>query len=191
MRSICVLAIATAVTVAAASCGDSATGPSGSPSSLTVRLKDSPFTDAKSLLVTFSEVSAHKSDGEWTKLPFSGGASSRTCDIKKLANAEDVMGTGPLMPGHYTMIRLEVTSAALYFENAATGPACAPSVTAPTGRSATVEVPSGVVRLNREFDLTSTTATTILLDFDGDKSVHETGNGRYMMTPVIGVVSVQ
>jgi len=189
MRSILALAIAAACTVSA--CGDSATGPSGAPSSLTVLLKDSPFSDAKSLLVTFSEVSAHKSDGEWTKVPFSGGASSRTCDIKKLADAQDVLGTGPLTPGHYTMIRLEVTSAALYFENAATGPACAPTMTTPAGRSANVEVPSGMVRLNREFDLTSTTATTMLLDFDGDKSVHETGNGRYMMTPVIGVVSVQ
>jgi hypothetical protein len=156
-----------------------------------VLLKDSPFTDAKSLLVAFSEVSAHKSEGEWTKLPFSDGAASRTCDIKKLVEAQDVLGTGPLAPGHYTMIRLEVASAALYFDNAATGPACAPTVTAPAGRSAAVEVPSGTVRLNRQFDLTSTTATTILLDFDGDKSVHETGNGRYRMTPVIGVVSVQ
>jgi hypothetical protein len=89
------------------------------------------------------------------------------------------------------MIRLVVRSAALYFDNAAAGPACAPTVTVPTGRSANVEVPSGTVRLNREFDLTSTTATTNLLDFDGDKSVHETGNGRFMMMPVIGVVSVQ
>jgi hypothetical protein len=30
-----------------------------------------------------------------------------------------------------------------------------------------------------------------LLDFDGDRSVRVTGNGRYMMTPVIAVVSVQ
>ena len=191
MRSICSLAIAAALALSASACGDSSTGPSGAPSSLTVLLKDSPFSDAKSLLVTFSEVSAHKADGEWTKLPFSGGASSRTCDIKKLADAQDVLGTGPLTPGHYTMIRLEVTSAALYFENAATGPACAPTVAAPAGRTATVDVPSGTVRLNREFDLTSTTATTMLLDFDGDKSVHETGNGKFMMTPVIGVVSVQ
>ena len=189
MRSIFILAIATALMVSA--CGSSTTGPSAAPSSLTILLKDSPFSDAKSLLVTFSEVSAHKSDGEWTKVPFSGGAASRTCDIKKLVDAQDVLGTGPLTPGHYTMIRLEVTSAALYFENAATGPACAPTVATPAGRSATVDVPSGMVRLNREFDLTSTTATTILLDFDGDKSVHETGNGRFMMTPVIGVVSVQ
>ena len=185
------LALVVAAALAYSACGDSTTGPSGAPSSLTVMLKDSPFTDAKSLLVTFSEVSAHKADGEWTKVPFSDGAASRTCDIKKLVDAQDGLGTGPLAPGHYTMIRLNVASAALYFDNAAAGPPCAPIVTAPAGRSANVEVPSGMVRLNREFDLTSTTATTMLLDFDGDKSVHETGNGRFMMTPVIGVVSVQ
>jgi hypothetical protein len=32
---------------------------------------------------------------------------------------------------------------------------------------------------------------TLLIDFDGDRSVVETGNGRFRMTPVIGVVSVQ
>jgi len=32
---------------------------------------------------------------------------------------------------------------------------------------------------------------TMLIDFDGDRSVVETGNGRFRMTPVIGVVSVQ
>jgi hypothetical protein len=31
----------------------------------------------------------------------------------------------------------------------------------------------------------------MLIDFDGDRSVVETGNGRFRMTPVIGVVSVQ
>jgi hypothetical protein len=30
----------------------------------------------------------------------------------------------------------------------------------------------------------------MVLDFDGDQSVHETGNGRYMMSPVVGIVSV-
>ena len=191
MRSICSLATASALAIAALACGDSAAGPSGAPSSLTVLLKDSPFTDAKSLLVTFSEVSAHKAEGEWTKLPFADGGSSRTCDIKKLVDAQDVLGTGPLAPGHYTMIRLEVTSATLYFDNPSTGPACATTITAPAGRTTAVEVPSGVVRLNREFDLTSTTATTMLLDFDGDKSVQVTGNGRYMMSPVIGIASVK
>ena len=75
-------------------------------------------------------------------------------------------------------------------DNAAAGNACAASIVAPAGRSAAVEISSGEVKLNREFDIAST-ATTILVDFDGDKSVHETGNGRFMMSPVIGVVSVQ
>ena len=61
----------------------------------------------------------------------------------------------------------------------------------PSGRSAPVTIPSGVVRLNREFDLTADNASTIVLDFDGDKSIHQTGNGRFMMQPVIHIVSVQ
>jgi len=60
------------------------------------------------------------------------------------------------------------------------------------------------VKLNNEFTVAST-GTTMLLDFDGDQSVHQTGsdngsgNGRgssggttkYMMSPVIRLVSVQ
>jgi hypothetical protein len=54
-----------------------------------------------------------------------------------------------------------------------------------------VEIPSGEVRLNRPFDVGEGGAMTMLIDFDGDKSVTDTGNGRFRMTPVIGVVSVQ
>jgi len=155
-------------------------------------LKDSPYSDAKALLVTFSEVSAHVSGaGGFNVLPFAGGATSRTCDLKKLTTAQDVLGTGTLTAGHYTQIRLVVTSAVLYFDNASAGPACAPTIAAPAGSSAQVNVSSGDVKLNREFDVTSTGATTILVDFDGDGSVHAQGNGDYNMTPVISVVSVQ
>jgi hypothetical protein len=79
-------------------------------------------------------------------------------------------------------------------------------------------VPSGVVKLNREFTVPGGGATTILLDFDGDRSLKLTGfgngngnagngngngngrgiprnggqsAGRYIMSPVIHVVSVQ
>jgi hypothetical protein len=157
-------------------------------------LKDSPYSDAKSLLVTFSDVSVHKSDDgaeTWTKLAFAGGATARTCDLKKLVTAQDVLGVGTLAAGHYTQLRLTVASAVLYFDNAATGDACAATIAAPAGASASVDVPSGVVKLNREFDVATAGATTILVDFDGDRSVNQTGNGRYMMSPVIAVVSVQ
>lgn len=174
--------------LAASSCGGySSSGPSGN---VVVMLRDSPFSDARAVLVTFSEVSVHRSgEGGFTTIPLADGASSRTCDLKKLVGAQDVLGTGSLDPGHYTQIRLTVTSGAVYFDAASSGPACAATIAPPAGQSAPVEVSSGEVKLNREFDV-SAAATTITLDFDGDRSIIREGNGRYRMTPVIAVVSV-
>jgi hypothetical protein len=175
-------------------CGGSGANPSGPSSAggtLNVMLRDSPFTDAKALLVTFSDVSVHSSGGDFVRVPFSGGATTRTCDLKKLSSASDVLGTGALNPGHYTQIRVTVNKAVLYFSNASAGLACATSLPTPSGDSADVTIPSGELKLNQEFDLSSTSATTILLDFDGDQSVKALGNGNYLMSPVITVVSVQ
>jgi Domain of unknown function (DUF4382) len=172
--------------------------PSVGTSSLTVMLKDSPFSDATALLVTFSEVNVHASGADWVTVPFAAGASSRTCDLKKLETAQDILGVGPLPAGHYTQLRLVVSSATIYFQNVSSGAACASTIAAPAGTNASVDIPSGELKLNREFDLASSGGTTILLDFDGDQSVKLTGNGNghgnggghYIMTPVIGIVSV-
>ena len=168
---------------------DNSTSPTGT-GTMRVMLQDSPFSDSRAVLVTFSEVSAHRSGGAFVNLPFADGATSRTCDLKKLEGAQDVLGTGPMAQGHYTQIRLTVSSATLYFDNASVGPACAPAIAAPAGASAPVTVSSGMVILNREFDLEEDDVTTILLDFDGDGSIIQTGQGTYRMTPVITVVSV-
>jgi hypothetical protein len=196
MRFRTLFALLVAGVLTAFACGDSSTSPtspSNRPSTLNLMITDTPFTDARAVLVTFSAVTVHRSEvsGGREQLPFAGGATSRTCDLKKLTNAQDVLGTGTLPAGHYTQVRIVVTSAVLYFENAAEGSACAPSITAPSGRSASLEIPSGEVRLNRQFTVSDSGATTMLVDFDGDRSIHLTGSGRYMMSPVINVVSVQ
>ena len=157
---------------------------------LRVMLRDTPFSDSRAVLVTFSEVSVHRTGGAFETLPFAAGATSRTCDLKKLEAADDLLGTGPLTPGHYTQIRLTVSAATLHFANPSTGSACAPAIAAPAGASAPVTVSSGTIILNREFDIEDDEVTTILLDFDGDGSIIETGQGTYRMTPVIAVVSV-
>lgn len=178
--------------------GSDGGGSSAVTGSLAIRITDSPFSDAKALLVTFSEVNVHRADGDsWQTIPFASG-STRTCDLKKLQGPTDVLGVGSLPAGHYTQVRLVVSRANIYFDNASSGPACAPSIAAPAGRSASVEVPSGEVKLNHEFTITGS-ATTMLLDFDGDQSVKQTGsdngkgngNTKYLMTPVIRIVSVQ
>jgi hypothetical protein len=75
----------------------------------------------------------------------------------------------------------------------ATDVACAATFVVPPGTipGTAVDVPSGVVKLVHQFEVASAATTTILLDFDGDKSIHQTGNGAYKMQPVIKVVSVQ
>lgn len=191
MRIIAVLTILLASGVAG--CGESSVvAPTGS-GSLRLMIKDSPYSDAQALLVTFSAVTAHRSgEGGSNPIPFGEtGATTRTCDLKKLVDAQDVLGVGALPEGHYTMVRLVVSSATLYFENPSVGPPCATTIPEIAGRSANLEIPSGEVRLNRPFDVAATGATTMLIDFDGERSVTETGNGRFRMTPVIGVVSVQ
>ncbi len=126
-------------------------------------------------------------------VPFSGGATTRTCDLKRLAgSAHDVLGVGALTPGHYTDLRLTVSSATLYFQTTTTPCAAAMTFSSTTETGTPVTVSSGQLQLNRQFDLTSTTTPTqILLDFNGDASVVQTGVGVYRMTPVISVVSVQ
>src|SRR5690242_11752466 len=171
-------------------CGGSPSGPSGANGTLNMMLKDSPFSDAKAVLVTFSEVSVHKdTDAGFTKVPFDGGATSRTCDLKKLETAQDVLGVGSLPAGHYTQVRLLVSDATIYFDNTSSGSACSTTITAPSGAKAALTIPSGEVKLNREFDVPAGGSASMLLDFDGDGSINQTGNGTYMMRPVITVVS--
>jgi len=179
-----------AVMLGTLACDSAPSRPSGQQATFNLRLTDSPFSDARAVLVTFSEVTAHRSDSDWTTVPFAGAATSRTCDLKKLETSEDVLGTGPLPAGNYTQVRLVVRSAQIFFDNPSSGAACAATIAAPAGTMADVRMPSGEVKLNRPFEISAEDTTTMLLDFDGDRSIHQTGNGTYMMSPVIGIVRV-
>jgi hypothetical protein len=190
MKHFTALALAAALAVGTLACSDSPSSPSLTGGNFTLRMRDTPFSDAKAVLVTFSSVRAHRSDSDWTVVPFVNAATTRTCDLKKLETSEDVLGTASLPTGHYTQVRLVVQSAALYFDNASGGSACATAIVPPSGANSALDIPSGEVRLNREFDITSSTTTTMLLDFDGDQSIRQTGSGRYMMTPVITILGV-
>src|SRR5207247_10769639 len=86
MRQVCraLLVAVVAITWVGCSGSSSPSSPSSAGSTLNVMLKDSPFSDAKALLVTFSEVSAHISgSGGFDTLPFSSGT-TRPCDLNKL-----------------------------------------------------------------------------------------------------------
>lgn len=161
---------------------------------LLVKITDSPFSDAHAALVTFSGVSVHRSGGGWVQVLFAGGVATRTCDLKQLEGPTDVLGVGLLPAGRYTQVRLKMTGAALYFANQAEIGPCATEIPPPPGLSAPVKIPSGTVILNRTFTVPEAGALTMVLDFDGDRSIRRTGpknQPRYIMRPVIRVASVQ
>ena len=186
-------AIAIACTAGATGCGGSPSSPSGS-GSLHVMLKDSPFHDAAAVFVTFDAVGAHQdTDADFKPLTFDGGATSRTCDLLRLQKDDtfDVLGIGTLTAGHYTQVRLHVSDAKLYLgDKPSTGDPCGATLVPPAGTPVPLTIPSGEVKLNREFDVPAGGTTTLRLDFDGDHSIIQTGNGTYMMKPVIAIVGV-
>ncbi|MBP1774279.1 MAG: hypothetical protein H6Q86_285 [candidate division NC10 bacterium] len=222
------LALSALLVVLAIACGDSnptspgstpavSTGSTTSPGTgssgtgtLKVMLKDSPFTEASAVLVTFNEVTAHMSGGAWTSLSsgLATGALPVTCDLLKLRAGAQLLGIGTVAAGHYTQLRLLIAttpmSVALYQGGTVPPATVPPTACVATADAATMLVPSGAdpeegsevtvtsgeIKLNREFTVEAGTTMIITLDFDGEKSVHKTGSSKYMMSPVISVVSV-
>jgi hypothetical protein len=162
-------------------------------------ITDAPFEDASAVHVTFSEVKAHRAEDatdEWITVPFAGtpAATTRMCNLKKFQGPQDILGAAFLEAGNYTQLRLVVSSAMIHFGGSPTGEAaCMPTLAAPTGTGVTshaMEIPSGEVKLNRPFEVMSNGTTTVELDFDGARSINQTGNGNYRMTPVIAIKTV-
>jgi Domain of unknown function (DUF4382) len=172
----------------------SPTGPSGSGSggNFNLRITDSPFSSARAVLITFSDVSVQR-DGNWTKVPFPGGGSTRTCDLKKLENrTEDLLGSASLSAGTYTMVRVTVQSATIYADNPSTSPTpCAASIPAPAGGSTPATVSAREVMLNGSWDAPTSATRTILIDFDGESSLRKPSSSTYALDPVIRIVSIQ
>lgn len=186
-------ALALSVAFITIACGGdgSPSGPSGPSGTLNLRMTDSPYGSAKAVLVTFSEVAVRRG-GDWVSLPLAGG-STRTCDLKKLQNsAQDLLGAGAISAGSYSAIRFTMQSARLYFDNSAVSSTpCAPSIAAPAGANFTMTMPSSQVTVDQGFEMASGATVTILVDFDGESSIRQTGTQAYEMTPVIRVLSVQ
>jgi hypothetical protein len=195
--------LSVAVLIVSFACGSSPTGPSdaggggssdlaGSAGTLTVRITDSPFGAAKAVLVTFSEVSVRRGDN-WTRVPFPDGASTWTCDLKKLENnAQDLLAVGSMPHAEYTWVRMTIQTAKLYGDNTAVSATpCARTIPEPAGSVHTMNLASREGSTNGSFPVTSTEGRTILLDFDGESSITKTGDNAYTMNPVIRLISVQ
>lgn len=184
--------------LAGAGCGGtSPTSPSGATGgsgggTLSVRITDSPFSGARAVLITFSEVAVQRGS-DWTRVSFPDGAPTWTCDLKKLENStEDLLASGSVSHDTFTAVRLVVQSAVVYTDAVSTSTTpCARTMAAPAGGAFPMTLLSSEGRTNGTFTVTDSTAPVVVVDFDGESSVTRPNPADYRLTPVIRLVTVR
>jgi len=164
-------------------------------STLIIAVKDAPKTTdigtITHLWMNISEVSVHRASGNQTATETneemaatesddSGTAGwtvvvsqPRTVDLMQLTDVSEVIGQETMEPGMYTQIRLKIDSGNVTVD----------------GTEHNLEVPGGVLRLNRGFVLKPNETLKLTLDFNVEKSIIRTGSDRYKLKPVIAVIS--
>lgn len=175
LRAVCIALLA-AGSLYWAACSTSTT-PSGD-GTVSIYMVDSPAPyDSVVVFVTRVEVRTTGSDtiSDWSEVR---GDSVRF-DLLVLRNgARGVLGSHVLVPGHYTQIRLIVGAGSYVVDG---------------GVKHALTIPSGMesgIKLNHDFDIVAGQTYELLLDFDAGRSIHMTGNGKYMMNPVIRVSAI-
>jgi len=142
---------------------------------LKIRLADSP-ADYQQVNIVVTRVDVHlagaDSSGGWTTI----NNTPATYDLLVLRNgANAVLGNAQLAPGQYTQIRLLIGDGSTVIVDGVAYP---------------LNIPSGMqtgIKLNHGFIIEGGKLYELMLDFDADKSIHETGSHQYMMQPVIRV----
>ena len=183
-------AIAAATLVACGGGGSStpAPAPTATMGTLGVSMTDAPACGFDAVNVTVNKVRVHQSatasdtDGGWTDITLSP---AKKINLLNLTNGVlESLGQTTLAPGHYTQLRLVL--------DANTGTGLANSVIATgTTAEATLVTPSATqsgIKLVNEFDVVAGQRVDLVLDFNACKSVVTTGNGKYLLKPVIKVI---
>lgn len=143
---------------------------------LVLQITDAPgdlnITEA---LVTMSEVRVHYAGidengtlGEWITIV----DEPQTFDLIALQNVTELFGEANLSAGWYTQIRLHVDQALVTID----------------GEQYDLRIPSKKVKLIKPWKIEDNETLILTLDFDVQKSVHQTGNGKYVLRPTIKVV---
>jgi len=173
-----------------------ATVPTVKPkSTLIIAVKDVPkqskYGTITSMSLTFSEVSVHKAAvGETineTTEEITATESNeteavgwiivvdevQTVDLLQLTDVSEVLGQKDLDSGKYTQIRLKIDSGTVTVD----------------GETHDLTIPSKVLKLNRGFELEPDVDLKLILDFNVEDSLVETGKGKFKLKPVIAVIS--
>lgn len=138
-----------------------------------IRVTDAPAEQQVSAInVTITNIQVHKADGDqgWVTII----EEPNSFDLLQLRGVEKVLGAKESEVGHYTQIRMDVEPVAATVD----------------GKDVDVDVvlPSGRLKLVGSFDVESSKKTILTLDFDADKSLVFTGEGKIIFKPVVKLI---
>ncbi|MBI2850280.1 MAG: DUF4382 domain-containing protein [Chloroflexi bacterium] len=148
-----------------------------------IRVTDPPPANVKSAVVFLSNIEVHmagknKDDvsdnssasgnetGTW--IPVIGAPVS--FDLMDVIGVDKVLGAANITAGKFTQIRMDVTKV----EGVTTD-----------NISFTAEVPGDKLKIVGSFNVGNGRKTVLTLDFDGEKSLIQTGEGRFLFKPVV------
>lgn len=180
------------VTVFVAGCGSDGGG-STQPGTLGVSMTDAPACGFDEVNVTVSKVRVHQSGtaddkaSGWTDITINPARKINLLNLNDPTQpnfALESLGETSLEAGHYTQLRLVL--------DRNTGQSLANSVVLEnTTAEIALNTPSAVqsgIKLIHQFDVGSGQRVDLLLDFDACKSIVKTGDGKYILKPVIKVI---
>jgi Domain of unknown function (DUF4382) len=179
--------------VAGCGSGGDGGGATAQPGTLGVALTDAPACGYDEVNVTVSKVRVHQSSNAsenaagWTDIILSP---ARKINLLNLSDptqpnfALENLGVTSLQAGHYSQLRLVL--------DRTPGPSLANSVVLEnTTDEIALDTPSAIqsgIKLIHQFTVNSGQRVDLLLDFDACNSIVKTGNGKYILKPVIKVI---
>ena len=180
MRKILMASLATAALLAAflfSGCSDSSTAPGAGTGQIRINLIDAPG-DYQQVNVEVIRVEVHRADSAESTGGWSVVSEDTTyVDLLTLTDGHHaVLADSTLPAGHYTQVRLILGARNTVMVDSVLHDLRIPS-SMNTG-----------LKLNHPFTINDGALYEFTLDFDADRSVHLTGNGQYMMGPVIRIV---
>lgn len=119
--------------------------------------------------VTIESVEVHSATEGWVTL----SSTQTTFDLLKLKNegSAALLADANLSPGTYQQLRLDISNVIVTDANG----------------THEAKLPSNEFKTAGELVIESNSTSTVTLDFLADQSLHVTGNGEYIMAPVVQV----
>jgi hypothetical protein len=141
---------------------------------LEIRVTDPPHPAFSSIEVSIDSIEVHKEvpgeSGEW--IPVAPAVSS--FDLVTLVGVTETLGAVQIAAASFTQIRVYIDTV---------------TVTPEGGEPQPATLPSGILKIVRPFGVQESLRTVLTLDFDGDRSVVTTGNGRFIFKPVVRLLT--